>query len=135
MVTITFSEAVTDFDNDDVTVAGGTLGTLTTGDGGVTWTATFTATDGFENTGSVTVDAAATPTRSATSAGPAARHGGDRHREPDGDGGTSPMRALSDSDNSSLVTITFSEAVTDFDNADVTVAGGTLGTLTTATAA
>ena len=68
LVTFTFSEAVTDFGNADVTVAGGTLGTMTTGDGGVTWTATFTATDGFETTGSVTVDAAATPTRPATSA-------------------------------------------------------------------
>ena len=45
------------------------------------------------------------------------------------------MRALSDGDNSSLVTFTFSEAATGFGNADVTVAGGTLGTLTTATAA
>ena len=49
LVTFTFSEAVTDFDNADVTVAGGTLGTLTSGDGGVTWTATFTATDGFDD--------------------------------------------------------------------------------------
>ncbi|MCA9200384.1 MAG: hypothetical protein KDA87_22745, partial [Planctomycetales bacterium] len=54
-VTITFSEAVTGFDNSDVTVVGGTLSTLTTADSGVTWTATFTATDDLEDTGSVTV--------------------------------------------------------------------------------
>ncbi|WP_228269829.1 Ig-like domain-containing protein, partial [Acinetobacter oleivorans] len=41
-VTFTFSEAVTGFDATDVTLAGGTLTGLTTADGGVTWTATFT---------------------------------------------------------------------------------------------
>ena len=37
--------------------------------------------------------------------------------------------ALSDTTNTSVVTITFSEAVTGFANADVTVVGGTLSTL------
>lgn len=43
-VTITFSEAVVGFNNADVTVQNGTLGTLHTTDSGVTWTATFTPT-------------------------------------------------------------------------------------------
>jgi hypothetical protein len=41
-VTITFSEAVTNFANDDVTVENGTLATLIMAGGGMTWTATFT---------------------------------------------------------------------------------------------
>ncbi|MEW5835206.1 MAG: Ig-like domain-containing protein, partial [Pseudomonadota bacterium] len=43
-VTITFSEAVTGFSNADLTVANGTLGNVTSSDGGITWTATFTPT-------------------------------------------------------------------------------------------
>ena len=54
-VTITFSEAVTGFSNADVTVVGGTLSALSSSDGGVTWTGTFTAADGVETSGSVTV--------------------------------------------------------------------------------
>src|SRR5438045_9039383 len=54
---ITFSEAVTGFSNADVTVTGGTLSALSSSDGGVTWTGTFTADDGVETNGSVTVNA------------------------------------------------------------------------------
>src|SRR5439155_1638497 len=43
-VTITFSEAVSGFDNSDLTVEGGTLTAVCSLDGGVTWTATFTPT-------------------------------------------------------------------------------------------
>src|SRR6185369_5800760 len=42
LVTITFSEAVTGFDNSDLTVANGTLTAVSSSDGGVTWTATLT---------------------------------------------------------------------------------------------
>ncbi|PTV43291.1 Ig-like domain repeat protein, partial [Acinetobacter oleivorans] len=53
-VTFTFSEAVTGFDATDVTLAGGTLTGLTTADGGVTWTATFTQ-DGSATAPSISV--------------------------------------------------------------------------------
>ncbi len=43
-VTFTFHEAVTGFDNSDITVEGGTLSTVTSADDGITWTATFTPT-------------------------------------------------------------------------------------------
>jgi hypothetical protein len=46
-VTITFSEAVSGFSNADLTVANGTLGTVSSSDGGMTWTATFTPTAGI----------------------------------------------------------------------------------------
>ncbi|MEL1217461.1 Ig-like domain-containing protein, partial [Aeromonas caviae] len=55
-VTFTFSEKVTGFELDDLTVVGGTVTGLTTADGGKTWTATFTPTPGFEGTASVTVN-------------------------------------------------------------------------------
>ncbi|GEM_PF-3287502 len=42
VVTITFSEPVTDFDLDDLTVGSGVLSDLVSADGGLTWTATFT---------------------------------------------------------------------------------------------
>ena len=38
LVTITFSEAVTGFNNTDLTIANGTLSAVTSGDGGITWT-------------------------------------------------------------------------------------------------
>jgi len=43
-VTITFSEAVSGFDNADLTVPNGTLSNVSSSNGGVTWTATFTPT-------------------------------------------------------------------------------------------
>ncbi|MFQ2552760.1 Ig-like domain-containing protein, partial [Aeromonas caviae] len=55
-VTFTFSEKVTGFELDDLTVVGGTVTGLTSSDGGKTWTATFTPTPGFEGTASVTVN-------------------------------------------------------------------------------
>ena len=48
LVTFAFSEAVMDFDLADVSAAYGALSGLSTADGGVTWTATFTPDDGVE---------------------------------------------------------------------------------------
>ncbi|MNO21284.1 Endo-1,4-beta-xylanase A precursor [compost metagenome] len=42
LVTITFSEAVTGFNNADLTIANGTMSAVSSSDGGITWTATFT---------------------------------------------------------------------------------------------
>ncbi|MDF9618237.1 Ig-like domain-containing protein [Pseudomonas entomophila] len=127
LVTFTFSEAVTGFSNADLTVANGTLSTVSSSDGGITWTATLTPTAGvrdlsnlitLNNTGisdlagnagvgttssaNYTVDTVA-PTATLVVADTALRAG-----------------------ETSLVTITFSEAVTGFTNADLTVANGTL---------
>ncbi|AUG04852.1 glycosyl hydrolase [Pseudomonas sp. 09C 129] len=129
-VTITFSEAISGFTNSDLTVANGTLGALSSSDGGVTWTATFTPAinisdssnqitlnnagviDAVGNTGSGTTDSAnyvidtVRPTATVVVA--------------------NPMLAVGDT---SLVTITFSKAVSGFDNSDLTVANGTLSAL------
>jgi hypothetical protein len=48
LVTITFSEAVLGFGNADLTVANGTLSAVSSRDGGLTWTATFTPTPGID---------------------------------------------------------------------------------------
>ncbi|MDP4597938.1 MAG: Ig-like domain-containing protein, partial [Pseudomonadales bacterium] len=52
-LTITFSEAVTGFDNSDLTLANGTLTTVASTDGGMTWTGTFTPTDNTQASANV----------------------------------------------------------------------------------
>ncbi|WP_147157243.1 DUF4082 domain-containing protein, partial [Reyranella soli] len=57
LVTITFSEAVSGLTNDDLTIANGTLTAVSSGDGGVTWTATFTpSVDTSEASNLITLD-------------------------------------------------------------------------------
>ncbi|AMB86732.1 glycosyl hydrolase [Pseudomonas agarici] len=129
-VTITFSEAVTGFDNSDLSVPNGTLSTLTSSDGGLTWTATFTPTvnvndtsnlislnnsgytdlagntgSGVTNSGNFTIDTVV-PTATIVVADTALKAG-----------------------ETSTVTITFSEAVSGFDLADLTPANGVLTNL------
>lgn len=49
VVTFTFSEVITGFSNDDLTIPNGTFGgEVSSSDGGTTWTATFTPTDDIE---------------------------------------------------------------------------------------
>lgn len=56
-VTFTFSAPVTGFDKVDLTVANGTLSTVASGDGGVTWTAIFTPTASLaDDTNVIVVD-------------------------------------------------------------------------------
>ncbi|WEO77970.1 Ig-like domain-containing protein [Cryobacterium sp. SO2] len=131
LVTLTFSEAVTGFDNSDLTVENGSLSPVASADGGITWTATFTPTSGVTdtanlfalslygvsdlsgNTGQDTVNSAnyaidtVRPTASVVI-------------------DASALHV----DETSAVTITFSEAVTGFDNADLTVENGSLTAVT-----
>ena len=53
LVTITFNEPVTDFSNADLTVSNGTLTPVSSSDGGVTWTATFTPDAPIVDPGSI----------------------------------------------------------------------------------
>jgi len=127
LVTFTFSEAVTGFTNEDLTIANGTLSAVSSSDGGVTWTATLTpsasttaainlitlnnsgVTDAVGNAGAGTTDSN--------------NYAIDTVR---------PTASIVVADNTlaigetSLVTFTFSEAVSGFTNADLTVANGTL---------
>ncbi|MBO1540699.1 Ig-like domain-containing protein [Pseudomonas sp. OA65] len=127
LVTITFSEAVTAFTSGDLTVANGVISGLSSSDGGITWTATFTPTAGVTDTSNVIslnsggiIDLAGNLNVGGTDSNNYAL---------DTDRPTATI-VLADSNLSvgetSLVTITFSEAVSGFDNSDLSVANGTL---------
>jgi hypothetical protein len=121
-VTFEFSENVTSFDASDLTPAGGTLSNFA--GSGKSYTATFTATDGVETTGSVTVGTDYTDAAGNTGAGSSDTVTIDTLNP------TVTVNivdaSLSDGDNSSNVTFEFSEDVTGFDASDLTPAGGTL---------
>jgi hypothetical protein len=130
LVTFTFSEAVTGFTNADLTVANGTLSTVSSSDGGVTWTATFTPTAGV-------TDASNLITLANTGVADLAGNAGSGSTSSDNYAidTARPLVAITMADTAlaigetTAVTITFSEAVTGFTNADLTVANGTLGTV------
>ncbi|MFC4442183.1 Ig-like domain-containing protein, partial [Caulobacter henricii] len=126
-VTITFSEAVTGFTNADLTIDNGTLTNVASSDGGITWTATLTPTAAItdatnlitlNNTG--VADAAGNAGTGTTTSGNYAIDT------------TRPTATIAVADTAltvgetSGVTITFSEAVTGFTNADLTIDNGTL---------
>ena len=126
-LTITFTEAVTNFDNTDITLENGTLTAVSSSDGGVTWTGTFTPTDDIEDaTNIISVGTALTdlagnaPVASTDSANYTIDT-----KEP-----VITSVTMSDNDlkagETSTLTITFSEAVTNFDNTDITLENGTL---------
>ncbi|MEO7323282.1 MAG: Ig-like domain-containing protein [Dokdonella sp.] len=130
-VTITFSEAVSGFSNADLTIANGTLSAVSTTDN-IVFTATLTPTDGvtaganvitLDDTGYVDL-AGNTGTGSTGSNNYAI----DTAR---------PTATLVVADTSliagetSAVTITFSEAVSGFSNADLTIDNGTLTAVST----
>ncbi|WP_339447932.1 Ig-like domain-containing protein [Pseudomonas sp. EA_5y_Pfl2_R50] len=127
LVTITFSEAVTGFTNADLTVPNGTLTTLSSADGGITWTATFTPTAGIQDTSNIITLANTGIADLAGNAGTGTTNSGNFTIDT-----VAPNATIVVADNSlaigetSLVTITFSEAVNGFNNADLTVANGTL---------
>ncbi|WP_229458995.1 Ig-like domain-containing protein, partial [Massilia glaciei] len=128
LVTITFNEAVTGFANDDLTVANGTLGALSSADGGVTWTATFTPTAGIADTSNLITLNKAGLSDAAGNLGSGSASSNNYTIDT-----ARPTVAIVVADSvlsageTSLVTFTFSEAVSGFTNADLTVANGTLG--------
>ncbi len=125
-LTVSFSEAVNGFSNTDLTVQGGSVGTLTSADGGKTWTGTFTPGPNAELTGQrVSLTGAYTDIAGNT---------GDTSAQttPYAIDTKAPVATVSvnqtalKANETALVTITFTEAVTGFTNADLTVQGGTL---------
>src|SRR5918997_1800842 len=114
----------------DVTAENGTLSTFATLDGGVTWTATFTPNAPIEDASNV-ITLANSYTDLAGNAGSGAVSG---NYAVDTKGATATVSiddaALTIGDDA-IVTITFSEAVTGFSNADVTAENGTLSTFAT----
>lgn len=133
LVTITFSEAVTGFTNADLSVANGTLSAVSSGDGGVTWTATLTPTSNLTDSTNVITLANTGVNDAAGNAGTGTTNSNnyaiDTQR---------PTATIVVADSAltvgetSLVTITFSEAVTGFTNADLTIPNGTLSAVSSA---
>ncbi|MBS0356191.1 MAG: DUF4347 domain-containing protein [Proteobacteria bacterium] len=126
-VTVTFSEAVTGFSNADLSVANGTLSAVSSNDGGTTWTAIYTPTAGVESTANlITLDNAGITDvagNAGTGSTDSAPYAIDTQRP-------TATIALSDTalkiGDTATVTVTFSEAVSGFSNADLSVANGTL---------
>ena len=127
LVTITFSEAVSGFTNADLTIANGTLTAVSSSDGGITWTATFTPTVGVNDLTNVITLANTGVADLAGNTGSGTTNSGNYTIDT-----VLPTATIVVADNAlrigetSLVTITFSEAVTGFSNADLTIANGTL---------
>ncbi|WP_395702134.1 Ig-like domain-containing protein, partial [Aquabacterium sp.] len=127
LVTFTFSEAVTGFTNADLSIANGTLTSVSSGDGGITWTATLTPADGVADvTNVITLD----NTGVADAAGNAGTGTTDSNNYSVLTAGPTATVVVADTalkiGDTSLVTFTFSEAVSGFTNADLTIANGTL---------
>lgn len=126
-VTFTFSEPVQDFDALDVDVVGGILSAPT--GSGFTYTAVFTPLPGFEGTATVGVrNAGVTDADDVAGSGTSAVAMQVDTRPP-GVSSFTVADSLLAAGETSLVTITFSEAVTGFSNADLSVANGTLNGL------
>ncbi|WP_371321784.1 Ig-like domain-containing protein [Pseudomonas sp. PDM32] len=130
LVTITFSEAVSGFSNADLTIANGTLSAVSSSDGGITWTATFTPTSAITDTSNViTLDNSGVQNASGN-AGSGTTDSNNYAIDT-----VRPTATIVVADTAlrigetSLVTITFSEAVSGFTNADLTIANGTLSTV------
>ncbi|MBA1380964.1 Ig-like domain-containing protein [Pseudomonas brassicacearum] len=130
LVTITFSEAVSGFDNSDLSVANGTLSAVSSSDGGITWTATFTPALGVSDTSNVITlnntgiaDAGGNTGTGTTNS---------NNYQVDTNVPTATI-VVADSTlgigETTIVTVTFNSAVSGFDNSDLTVSNGTLGTM------
>ncbi len=138
-VTVTFSEAVVGFTNEDVAVQNGTLDTaFTTADGGTTWTAIFTPTDNIADSSNI-ITVANTYTDTAGNAGvsgTSANYSVQTTVVTTGDT-TSPTATITLSKTAlkvgetADVTIRFNEEVTGFVVGDLYADNGTLSGLTT----
>ncbi|MCX6739360.1 MAG: Ig-like domain-containing protein [Candidatus Parcubacteria bacterium] len=133
LVTITFSEKVTGFDNADITTIGnGTLTNVSTSDEGKTWTATFTPTNDITEPSNIITVTKTGVTDLAGNAGVGTTDSGNYAIDT-----VRPTVVVSLDDSAlkagdtAIVTFTFSEAPTLFDSTDVTVNNGTIGDVST----
>ncbi|WP_030137986.1 Ig-like domain-containing protein [Pseudomonas fluorescens] len=130
LVTITFSEAVSGFDNSDLSVANGTLSAVSSSDGGITWTATFTPALGVSDTSNVITLNNTGITDGAGNTGTGTTNS--NNYQVDTNVPTATI-VVADSTlgigETTIVTVTFNSAVSGFDNSDLTVSNGTLGTM------
>ncbi|MET1117158.1 MAG: Ig-like domain-containing protein, partial [Comamonas sp.] len=131
LVTITFSEAVSGFTTADMTAANGTVAGLSSSDGGITWTATFTPTANVTDTTNLITLANTGVADLAGNVGTGTTTSNNYAIDT-----VRPTASIVVADTAlsagetSVVTITFSEVVTGFTTADLTVANGTVTGLT-----
>jgi hypothetical protein len=119
LVTITFSEAVTGFTNADLSIANGTLSSVSSADGGITWTATFTPNSSVEDTTNLITLTNTGVTDLAGNAGTGSTDSNNYAIDTLRPTATIVVADTALLGETSLVTITFSEAVTGFTNADL----------------
>ncbi|WP_245222857.1 Ig-like domain-containing protein, partial [Pseudomonas gingeri] len=133
LVTITFNEAVTGFSNADLTITNGTLSAVNTNDGGITWTATFTpSTNLTDATNQITLDNSGV--QAVVSGNVGIGSSASNNFAIDTQRPTATVVVTTDHlgiGGTSVVTITFSEAVTGLSLADLTTDNGTLSNLST----
>jgi VCBS repeat-containing protein len=132
-ITFTLSESASDFVEGDIAVSGGTLSNFT--GSGTSYSATFTPTASSTTDGVISVAS----TKFTDAAGNANNDGADANNSVTMTVDTArPTATITLADTAlkagetSLVTITFSEAVTGFTNADLTIANGTLTNVSSA---
>ena len=126
-MTITFSEAVSGFDNSDLSVANGTLSAVSSSDGGITWTAIFTPASGTRDATNLIVLDNSGVSDAAGNAGTGTSNSANYTVDTQVPTATIVVADTSLSiGETSQVTITFNEAVSGFDNSDLTVSNGTL---------
>ncbi|MBG6152367.1 MULTISPECIES: Ig-like domain-containing protein [unclassified Aquimarina] len=129
-ITVTFSEAISGFDNTDLTIPNGTLSTVTSTDGNITFTATYTpAIDVEDDTNIIILDnTGITDSVGNTGTGTTNSSNFIIDMMP-----PTAIVEISDGElttgDTATITITFSEAVTGFTNADLTTPNGTLTTV------
>ncbi|SUD41798.1 Pyrrolo-quinoline quinone [Ectopseudomonas mendocina] len=131
-VTVTFNERVSGLDTADFSVANGTLSGLSSSDGGLTWTATFTPSANISDaTNLITLDNTGVMDQAGnigSGTTDSVNYAIDTQR---------PTASIVVTDTTlkagqtTTVTITFSEAVTGLDIADFNVANGILSNLST----
>jgi gliding motility-associated-like protein len=130
LLTITFSEAVTGFSNADLSIVNGTLTAVSSSDGGITWTATFTPTAAITDaTNVITLDNTGV-INGAGNAGLGTTASNNYAIDTQQPTATLVMAdAALKVGETSLLTITFSEAVIGFTNADLNFTNGTLSAI------
>ncbi len=129
-VTFTFSEAVSNFDLSDLSVTNGDLSNLSSSDGGKTWTATFTPTANVTDPSNFIALDTSNVTDLAGNAGSTVAVSNNYALDSERPTATvvvaNPNLGVGQT---SQVIITFNEAVSGFDLADLSVANGTLSNL------
>jgi len=133
-VTFTFTEAVSGFTTADVSVENGKLTSLSSSDGGSTWTATLTPTSSIEDaTNILTLDNTGYTDKAGNAGTGSATSGNyvvDTVRPSLASSITISDTALKVGDTATVI-FTFTEAVTGFTISDVSVPNGVLSNLTT----